>query len=386
MKGFEPVPWNGGLPGGGPLERTYGEAVAAWETCWQGIAPQRFIANLTDCHLRPPHPREGPVTGTDSRYVSQAWVCSPWTAFGLYGFAEAAKVSNRLTRVAAKAGALGAALTLIPAAPDHHLQVRSFLFSTPIHPPEQDGPLLAAEMSDLAEQSQRPVLCRGLARGWRIDEIDAAIGEGLLAIPTRAVWLFDGRMPDYLRRHNTRMDLSLARRAQPLRLIDPARVEPWVWARLAELYSQLYLQKHNRLNPAYSAAFMQAAATSGLVEFLVFPSRQRPEQSFDAFVGLFSGAGQATCPLVGVELQRQKPEGLYRMACALCFGLAASRGHQLNFSSGAGRFKQLRGGIQSLEYALLALPTEARMRRRFWSILGHAVERWAAPLLLREGL
>lgn len=382
MKGFEPIPWSNRLPGGGPAERSYDIAVDCWRACWNDAPITKMISNLHDCRLV--EGVEPPGTQTDSGVVRQAWVCSPWTAFGLYGFAEAGKLRDLWSRWGAKAGALTSAAVLSVAAPDRCRQVRNFLFSTPIHPEPQDGSRLAREMQALAESSRIPVLCRGLAATWRKEEIRDAKAGGLLAVPTRAVWLFDGTAPSYLRRHNTQMDLALARKAAPLRLIDSAAVEPWIWDRLADLYAQLYLDKHNELNPAYTARFMQAAAQSGLIEFLAF--RSPDGENIDAFVGLFNGAGQGTCPLVGVETRFQKERGLYRMCCALCFGLAATRSQKLNFSSGAGHFKRLRGGEQSLEYALLAVPEADIMKRKFWTVLSSVIERWVAPILVKEGL
>jgi hypothetical protein len=384
MNGFETVPWEGKLPYGGPAARTYEDAVAAWHSCWQGADVNQMISNLRDCQIIQPSSTQSPTTQTRSGVIRQAWICSPWTAFGPYGFDEAAKIRTGWSRLGARAGSIASSAALAAALPDRCFQVRNFMFSTPIHPPRQQGMDLAIHMQSLAETSGVPVLCRGLAQGWRAEEIRDAKSEGLLAVPTRVVWLFDGARRSFLDRHNTRMDLTLARKARPLRLTDPSAVEPWVWERFADLYAQLYLEKHNRLNPAYTANFMKLAAISGLIEFLVFPSAEGT--GFDAFVGLFSGAGQSTCPLVGVETREQKPRGLYRMCCALCFGLAATREHQLNFSSGAGQFKRLRGGEQSVEYALLAVPKSAMMKRRFWTALSHAVERWVVPLLLKEGL
>lgn len=382
MKGFEPIPWPHGLPGGGPPERSYDTAAACWRACWNDAPITKMISNLHDCRLV-----DGPLqpgTQTDSGVVRQAWVCSPWTAFGFYGFAEARKVHDSWARWGAKAGALASAGVLSLAAPDRCRQARNFLFSTPIHPEPQDGSRLAREMQELAESSSVPVLCRGLAANWRKQEIQDGQKAGLLSVPTRAVWLFDGTNPNYLQRHNTRMDLALTRKNVPLRLTDPAAVEPWVWERFADLYAQLYLVKHNELNPAYTSRFMRMAAQSHLLEFLAI--RSPDGEGIDGFVGLFNGEGQGTCPLVGVDTRWQKERGLYRMCCALCFGLAATRSQKLNFSSGAGHFKRLRGGEQSLEYALLALPQADIMKRKFWMAISSAINRWVAPILIKEGL
>jgi hypothetical protein len=384
MRGFAPVPWADALPTGGPEARSYEAAVEAWRSCWRGVAVNQMVANLYDCRILDESSSQAPITQTRSAVIWQAWVCSPWSAFGPYGFSEASKISHFWSRLGSKAGAMASAAVLAMASPDRCWQVRNFLFSTPIHPPRQDGAGLARHMQSLAEESGVPVLCRGLAESWRAEEIREARSQGLLAVPTRAVWLFDGTRPGFLEHHNTRMDLALARKAQPLRLIEPAVVESWAWERFADLYAQLYLEKHNRLNPAYTATFMKAAAISGLIEFLAFPSEDG--KGFQAFVGLFSGAGQSTCPLVGVETKRQKQKGLYRMCCALCFGLAAARAQQLNFSSGAGQFKRLRGGVQSMEYALLAVPSAAVLKRKFWTVLSRSIDRWVTPVLLNEGL
>lgn len=384
MNGFEPLPWSDALPVGGPAERTYEETVAAWHACWQGADVSGMIANLHDCRILDMEAAQAPLTETRASVIRQAWVASPWTAFGPYAFAEAAKLQRSWPRLGSRGAAVASAAALALARPDRCIQVRNFLFSTPIHPVETNGAGLAHQMQGLAEAARIPVLCRGLANGWRKPEIRDATACGLIAIPTRVVWLYDGGQPGFLERHNTRIDLALARRASPLRLVDPNAVDPWIWDRLADLYSQLYLQKHNRLNPAYTAAFMKASARCGLIEFLVFPSADG--KGMEAFVGLFSGAGQSTCPLVGVDVRRQRQAGLYRKCCALCFGLAAARAHRLNFSSGAGRFKRLRGGVPSVEYALLAVPSASHLKRKFWATLSLGIERWVVPMLWKEGL
>jgi hypothetical protein len=316
--------------------------------------------------------------------VRQAWICSPWTAFGPYAYEEAAKLRSTVSRWAARSAAASGSLALRLLAPDRNIQVRNPLFTTPIHPDTVDKGELVRSMRSLANEEGVPLLSRGFTRSWQAGEIEAAKAEGLFAIPGRVVWLFDGTKPVFLERHNTRMDLALARRNGVMRLIEPEHVEPRVWDRFAGLYGQLYLEKHNRLNPVYTARFMKSAAESGLLEFLVFPNGRGDE--FDAFVGMFSAAGYSTCPLVGVDIRKQKEHGLYRMGCAVCFGLAASRADRLNFSSGAGRFKKLRGGEQSLEYSFLAVPGSSFAKRRAWAFLGAMLERWVAPMMLREEL
>ncbi len=384
MKGFETVCWEENLPGGGPAHRSYEDAMRAWSACWTGPAIGQMIANLSDCEILPAPTLLTPMTRTRAGALRQAWICSPWSAFGPYGFDEARKLRSAMPRFVSRVIAALASIALQPLAPDRNIQVRSQLFTTPIHPDLQDKHDLAQRMQSLADEHGVPVLCRGFSLGWQGEEIAEAMAQGLIAVPSRVVWLFDGSEPVFLERHNTRMDLALARKNGVRRLMDPDEVEPWVWDRFAELYAKLYLEKHNRLNPVYTAAYMKAAAKSDLVEFLVFPKGDGDD--FDAFVGLFSAAGQSTCPLVGVDTQRQKERGLYRMCCALCFGLAAARGDRLNFSSGAGRFKKLRGGRQSLEYALLAIPKALVVKRRTWSLLSAMLERWVTPLLLKDEL
>jgi hypothetical protein len=343
-----------------------------------------MVGNLVDCEILPASGTLAPCTRTRAGAVRQAWICSPWTAFGPYGFDEAAKLRDAASRAAARSAAAFGSLALKPLGPDRNIQVRSQLFTTPIHPDSEDNGELARKMQALAEETRVPVLCRGFALHWQGGQIQAGKEAGLVALPSRVVWLFDGRNPAFLERPNTRIDLALARRHGALRLVDPGRVEPWVWERFAGLYAELYLEKHNRLNPAYTARFMKSAAESGLVEFLVIPDGN--DGGFDAFVGLFSASGFSTCPLVGVDIRTQKERGLYRMGCALCFGLAAARGDRLNFSSGAGRFKKLRGGEQSLEYALLAVPDAWVLKLRAWGFLGAALDRWVTPLLVKDEL
>lgn len=192
------------------------------------------IANQHDYRILGPTSAQAPMTETRSGVIQQAWICSPWPAFGPSGFSEASKTHRFWPRLGPKGGAVAAAAVFAMTHPDRCLQRRDFLFSTPLHPVRQSGTDLALQMRSMAEESGIPVLCRGLIHRWRESGGLAAKARGILAISSRGVWLFDGARVALLERHSTLMNLSLARCAALLRLREPEAVEPWVWERLAE--------------------------------------------------------------------------------------------------------------------------------------------------------
>jgi hypothetical protein len=188
--------------------------------------------------------------------------------------------------------------------------------------------------------------------------IAALCEQGFALLPSRQVYLFHDI--GHTRHANLTRDLHLLQRtaltraeAQDFSAADFIRVE--------ELYRYLYLDKYSRLNPHYTAQFMQRWHQSGLLEFWGW----RDETGIlQAVVGLFRQQDTITVPIVGYNTALPQSLGLYRLLMAQVFTVAMRDQLNVNLSAGAAHFKRLRGGIAEIEYSAVLtrhLPARHRM-------------------------
>lgn len=117
------------------------------------------------------------------------------------------------------------------------------------------------------------------------------------------------------------------------------------FARVAEFYNCLYVDKYSRLNPQYTAKFMQSWQESGLLEFWGFRDATGILQ---AVIGIFRQHGTITVPIVGYNTSLPQSPGLYRLLMVRVFDVAIRGNLNINLSAGAADFKRLRSGAGGL--------------------------------------
>ena len=63
--------------------------------------------------------------------------------------------------------------------------------------------------------------------------------------------------------------------------------------------------------------------------------------------------GVISTPMLGYDTNLPQDMGLYRLLCAKLHSIAEERQRDINFSSGAGEFKKLRGAKAEIEYTAI---------------------------------
>jgi hypothetical protein len=198
----------------------------------------------------------------------------------------------------------------------------------------------------------------------------ALIGAGGRAVQSRVVHLMDGRTSLRGRtmkpiRRNRKVDRQLHRENEFRRTSDPAvllnRVE-----RLRELYAELYLDKHpGGLNPRYRPAFFRLLVESDLFSTVAW---QR-DGDMDAFNVQYVSDGILSWSVCGVEVDRARDAGLFRLVIAEDFVAAEKQGLVVNWGGGNGRFKKLRGAEPTFEYDVVFDHHLGLRRRTPWAML-----------------
>lgn len=281
---------------------------------------------------------------------------------------------------------------------DRCVWLNNWLLSTQVYPPAWDDAPPRQLLAELTARLTRDYPDHAL--GWRsLNPVtNAALIRcltelGYIAVPSRQVYLYDGRQPGYLRRHNNRLDAALLRHhlARDYRVIAPDELHVSDYDRLQHLYKLLYLDKYCPLNPQFSADWLYQGVQQGWLSLLALRRNASPlhadhAERLDGVIAWFASERVITAPIVGYDTQLPAKTGLYRMLTQLCLQLAAQQGKVLNFSSGAAHFKRLRGGEPAIEVSMVYLHHLPAHRQRVWRSVQTLLTRLAVPMLQRMEL
>lgn len=266
---------------------------------------------------------------------------------------------------------------------DRVVQLNNWLLSTNVYPVDWSGDELGQATEMLVEKFPDHALCwRSLNRFSNAPLIDRMESLGYLLVPSRQVWLFDGRCGDqsaFLRRHNTRLDAALYRR-MPYDIMSGCVLDDSDFERLEYLYNLLYLEKYCELNPQFTAAWLRCGQRDGWLQLHALRDKAG---RLDGVLGWVGNDQVLTAPIVGYDTTLPRRLGLYRLITQLCLQEAAKRKTLLNFSSGAAHFKRLRGGRPEIEYSLIYVRHLPADRRRTWAMLSRILLGVGVPLMRR---
>ena len=193
----------------------------------------------------------------------------------------------------------------------------------------------------------RPLWMRTL-NGVSDAELMARLVEaGWTLWPNRQVYLFDPKYAtDWINRRNNQIDQKLLR-TTPLIAIghDDFTVEDTPI--MADLYEQLYLQKHSHWNAHYTAKYFEEALKHRWCEFIGY---RDANGKLLAFIGIYANKTSMTTPMLGYDTQQPQNMGLYRLLMGRVMLLSVERSLLLNLGAGASSFKKMRGGTPELEW------------------------------------
>ena len=307
------------------------------------------------------------------------WVCSPHTAYVRYALEELQRFGHPLlTRpLTALCRVLGRYLWR--ARLDHAVALNNWLLSTNLYPGLDVQALGRWQREALDRWPDRALWFRSLNTRYTAPWIEALTQAGFTLIPSRQVYLYDRIDRQATHPANLRRDLQLLA-ASPLVSSDAADWTDADFARAAQLYALLYLEKYSALNPAYSAGFLQSWQRAGLLELRGYRDAAGELQ---AIIGLFALGGTVTAPIVGYDTHLPQRLGLYRLLMATVYDRAADLGCRINLSAGAAGFKRLRGGVGVIEFSAVYSRHLPQSRRRALAVLTGVTRHIGEPLMRR---
>jgi len=319
-----------------------------------------------------------PVSVNDSGERSDnSYVVSPLTAYTGYADYEIGQLGRPWLAAPLRHLIRGVGGWLERARIDRIVQVNNWLLSTNLYPCGWEGADLPAITRLLVDTyPDHAIGFRSLNRYSNANLIAQMEALGYLTIPSRQVYLFDGRDgPDaaYLRRRDSRKDARLLARTGYVQV--PGEVlSDADYPRL----NLLYLKKYCPLNPHFSADWLRTGQRDGWLRLTALRSAAG---RIDAVLGWVANERILTTPVVGYDTGLPQKLGLYRLISQISLEEAARRRGLLNLSAGAAGFKRLRGGRPEIEYSLVLVNHLPRQRQRVWHVLSRLLHSVGVPIM-----
>lgn len=331
-----------------------------------------------------PCTRSRPTAGSRPSYV-----VSPRTAYIDYAREEMHKVGDALVEAALSAFVTAAERALDAGRLDDVVYVNNWLLSTNLYPERVDDGAGETLRRLGARHCASALAYRSLNRRCNGERMDRLRLLGFEFLPSRQVYLFDARdsagRARIMQRSNTRADIRLLKKRskEDPNIVPHESLRAADFAQIERLYSMLYLDKYSRLNPQYTARFLEAAHRHGWIRFTAL---RHPAGHLEAVLGTYALGDTITAPIVGYDTGAPPSRALYRRLMALVIRQALDEHLMLNLSSGAAGFKRLRGGEPEIEYTAVFTQHLRAPQRWAWGALCGVIDRIGRPLLERYEL
>ncbi|MCF6443736.1 GNAT family N-acetyltransferase [Nereida sp. MMG025] len=316
--------------------------VARFVTMCQAAPVTQFVENLqTKVHQWTVNDLDLPVTIT---VKPTCYICSPSVAYIDYAKHETRHfVQHPLLR-----GLLAALITCLAfvvrlSGLDRQVQLNNWLLSTnPV--PFIDAPTAhALRDRHLKTFPNHALVIRSLNQMADSRTIEALCDIGFCLLPARQIYIGP---PEGKLTKSAREDRRKLAKTQ-YDLVENDAFEVGDYARAAELYEMLYIDKYTALNPQYTALYIQQMHRSGLMRLMGLRDK---DGQLVAVTGMFQNGKTLTQPIVGYDTKRPKSDGLYRMIMALAQDVAHKEHLFFNISAGAADFKRRRGAVPTIEF------------------------------------
>jgi len=215
---------------------------------------------------------------------------------------------------------------------------------------------------------------------FRVNEVlDVALltalkNEGYLVFPDRMAHVFFFEK-EYIRRSHTKRDLSLLKKTD-YTIVTHDKLTPEDADRFAQLYRQLFIDKHSKHNPVYTAAYFCEAIQHQWHHYTAF---QNSAGRIDGFISWFIKDDVMVCGPLGYDSEVDRKTGVYRQLVALCLKHANENQLIFNMGGGSDEFKSNRGSVETMEYTAVFCAHLPFYRQIPWRLMS-----WACNKLLKK--
>lgn len=308
-----------------------------------------------------------------------AWISSPLTTYRDYALEEIDRLGHRALTWPLRQATRGVGAWMARAGLDDAVSVNNWLVSTNSYPDLPRDTIVRIADAARARWPTQAIWFRSLNGAHSGAWLSALRDAGALSIPSRQVYLFDDLQRASRERSDLRKDLALLRRSamQPL---DALSLGDTDYACIAALYTDLYLAKYSRLNPAYTPALLRAWHDDGLLDL---HGVRDADGVLIGAVGLMRFGNLVTSPIVGYDTALPRRLGLYRLLAATVLDVGRRNGCVVNLSAGVAHFKRQRGGVAAIEYSAVLADHLPRSQQRALRVVAGITRGIGVPIMER---
>lgn len=201
--------------------------------------------------------------------------------------------------------------------------------------------------------------------------------KGYIIFPDRAAHVFFPQN-EFIKRSHTKRDISLLNKT-PYQILMHEEIAKEEGERLSELYQRLFIDKHSKYNPIYTAEYFQQALAH---QWHHYRALRNPETGkIDAFISWFYRDGVMICGPLGYDTAVDQKIGLYRMLVALCLKHANEQQLIFNMGAGSDEFKSKRGSAKTMEHTAVYCKHLPYYRHLPWRLLSFACNKMLNRIL-----
>ena len=323
-----------------------------------------------------------PITVNDGNLTGNCYICDPVTGYINYALEETRNFATSPLLRTALTGTIKAAAVVVRASGlDRAVHVNNWLFSTNPAPAITRSTASTSRDQLVARFADHAIILRSLNTYSDKSALCALEDEGFHLLPSRQIYLFDGRAPVRLSK-DMKNDCALLRRTR-LEKVSNDEFTMADYARCIKLYEQLYLEKYTPLNPQYTATYLADAHQSDILQL---EGLRDPGGTLVAIGGRFQYGQTMTQPFLGYDTMRPQEEGLYRLITAMAQRDAMANGLLFNMSAGAAAFKRNRCAVPAIEYSAVYIRHLSHRRRIATRTVAKVLSDVGVPLLKRYKL
>ncbi|WP_298769950.1 hypothetical protein [uncultured Shewanella sp.] len=205
----------------------------------------------------------------------------------------------------------------------------------------------------------------------------AALGYHLS--PTMNAYIFNPNDNLQQRRDNKR-DLTLLKNTS-LTVLQHDDIHHRHYARIAELYQQLFIIQYSALNPQLNAHYIALTHQNRFFEFTALYCNQLKQVM--GFTAIKQKGNMLMNPIVGYDTSASQSLGLYRILYALNLQICQQRGIKLHCGTGVKHFKISRGAKEHREFGAIAFQHLPRYQRYFWQMTLKLIH-WSSEKFLKK--
>ena len=262
---------------------------------------------------------------------------------------------------------------------DQAFTINNFGLSTNLFPKGLKAKEWEEVVSDVEKSNPKhAILVRSVNLGLNSDDYDALIGCGFKPMFARNVLLFPHKPIELFQKGKRRQILRDEKLEQKLgfKWLTEVKLTEEQASRVAELYDQLYLGKYSKNNPRFTPLFHYECSNRKILNYQLLLDGD----SIIGVLGMKVVDEVSTTPILGYDHHHPNANVLYRIITAKITRTSSDCNFHRHASSGANKFKQLRGGVTNEEFTMVKTSHLSWWRRLNWGLIRFMAQKIGRPL------